>query len=74
MGNERHRRRWPHDATRSVTVKATPEQFVRWSDAAGIGTSKPHLASWLARAADFYAERLQARRELALRLHKEGKL
>ena len=74
MGNERHRRRWPPGADRSVTVKATPEQIVRWSSAAGIGTSKPHLASWPARAADFYAERLQARRELALRLDREGKL
>lgn len=74
MGNERHKRIWPHGADRSVTVKATREQIIRWSDAARIGTSKPHLASWLARAADFYAERLKARRDLALRLDREGKL
>lgn len=74
MGTERHRRVWPHGADHTVMVKATGEQWVRWHQAARINSMKPHLGVFLARAADFYAARLQARLELALRLEKDGKL
>ena len=74
MGNERHRRIWPPNAYRTITVRATDEQFVRWISAAGIDTSKPHLGAFIARAADFYAARLDARLQLALRMEREGKL
>ena len=72
MGFER--RIWPHGADHVLTTRATGEQLIRWHRAAGINSMKPHLGLFLARAADFYAARLEARRELALRLEREGKL
>jgi hypothetical protein len=75
MGNERHRRVWPAGADRVITIHATPAQVVAWDAAARIHSSKPpHLGAWVAMAADFYAQRLQARLELALRMEREGKL
>lgn len=74
MGTERHRRVWPDGAHHTITVKATGDQYIRWQDAAGLNSMKPHMGAFLARAADFYAARLQARRELALRLEEQGKL
>ena len=74
MGNERHLRVWPVDACHSITIRATPAQLVAWHAAARMHSSKPHLGAWVAMAADFYAARLQARMELALRMEREGKL
>jgi hypothetical protein len=74
MGQEKSRRVWPHGADHVLTTRATTEQLIRWRDAAGIHTSKPHLGQFLAKAADFYASRLEARRELARRLDEQGKL
>ena len=72
MGFER--RIWPHGADHVVTTKATGQQLIRWHRAAGVNSMKPHLGLFLARAADFYAARLEARLELAKRLEKDGKL
>lgn len=74
MGTEKHRRVWPHGADHTVTVKATSEQWVRWHQAARTNTMKPHMGVFLARAADFYCARLEARLEMAHRLEKDGKL
>jgi hypothetical protein len=74
MGNERHRRVWPVGACHVITIRATPAQLAAWHAATRILSSKPHLGAFIARAADFYAERLQARLELALRMEREGKL
>jgi hypothetical protein len=74
VGREKHRRVWPDGAHHTITVKATGEQWVRWHDAAGIHSMKPHLGTFLAKAADFYTARLQARRELAKRLDEQGKM
>lgn len=74
MGLEKHRRVWPDGADRTVTVKATTEQLIRWSDAARTFNSTPHMGQFLARAADFYCARLEARLEMARRLDKDGKL
>ena len=74
MGYEKGRRVWPDHADHVVSVRATGEQWIRWHDAARINSMKPHLGVFLARAADFYAARLQARRELALRMEEQGKL
>lgn len=74
MGQEEHRRIWPDGAYHTITVKATGEQWVRWHQAARAFSMKPHLGSFLARAADFYCTRLEARREMAQRLEKDGKL
>ena len=72
MGHER--RIWPHDADHVLTTRATGEQLIRWNRAAGMHSMKPHLGLFLARAADFYCARLEARREMAQRLEKDGKL
>jgi len=74
MGNERHLRVWPVEACHSITIRATPAQLVAWHAATRMHTSKPRLGAFIARAADFYAARLQARLELALRMEREGKL
>jgi hypothetical protein len=74
MGQERHRRVWPNGADHTVTVKATGEQLIRWHDAARNHSMTPHLGAFLARAADFYVARLEARLEMARRLDKDGKL
>jgi hypothetical protein len=74
MGQEKSRRVWPHGADHTVTVKATSDQWIRWHQAARINSMKPHLGVFLARAADFYAARLEARLKLAQRLEKDGKL
>ncbi|HWM93651.1 MAG TPA: hypothetical protein VN493_23035 [Thermoanaerobaculia bacterium] len=74
MGQEKSRRIWPLDADRTVTVRVTHEQWVRWYEAASNGSMKPHLGTYLARAADFYAARLKARGEMARRLEKDGRL
>jgi len=74
MGNERHRRVWPVGADQTITIRATSAQLAAWHAATRIHSSKPHLGAWIAMAADFYAARLQARLELALRMEREGKL
>lgn len=74
MGQEKSRRVWPDGADHTVMVKATSDQLIRWQNAAGLNSMNPHMGAFLARAADFYAARLQARREMALRLHEQGKL
>jgi len=74
MGQEKSRRVWPDHADHVLTTRATSAQLVRWHQAARINSMKPHLGVFLARAADFYAARLQARLELAQRLEKGGKL
>ena len=56
----------------TIMVKATDQQRASWRAVAGLG--EPDLGAFLARAADFYAARLQARRELALRMKEQGKL
>jgi hypothetical protein len=55
----------------TITVEVTPEQWSRWRAVAG---TKPDLSTFLARAADFYVTRLQARLEMARRMEKEGRL
>lgn len=74
MGQEKSRRIWPHGADHVITTRATGEQLVRWYTAASIHSMKPHLGVFLAKAADFYAARLEARRKLARRLDEQGKL
>lgn len=74
IGRGKSRHIWPHDAVHSVTTRATDEQYARWLTAAGMFSMKPHLGTFLARAADFYCARLEARRELALRMEEDGKL
>ena len=74
IGRGRSRHIWPHGAHHTITIKATDEQYARWLTAAGMFTMKPHLGVFLARAADFYCSRLEARREMARRLEKDGKL
>lgn len=59
---------------RTVTVRLTNEQWVRWRQAARSGATDPDLEAYLAHAADFYAVRLDARRGLARRLVAEGRL
>jgi hypothetical protein len=54
----------------SITVLATDEQWRRWNAAAQSGD----LGTFLARAADFYVARLQARLEMAQRMEREGRL
>ena len=47
-----YRRVWPHDAHRSVTIRATDGQMIRWADAARFhGKESP--AAFLAWAGDF---------------------
>lgn len=58
MGGER--RIWPHDATRTVTVRATPEQFFAWGDAARACGFKS-AAVLLSRAGDWYVSELKKR-------------
>ena len=60
MGNERHRRRWPHDATRTVTVRATSAQVIAWSDAAR-ACGLPNAAVFLSRSGDRCVEALKER-------------
>jgi hypothetical protein len=74
MGQEKSRRIWPHGANHVLTTRDTGEQYVRWLTAAGMFSMKPHLGVFLARAADFYCARLEARRRMAQRLEKDGKL
>ena len=54
-----------------ITVTATDQQRASWRAAAGIESD---LAAFLARAADFYVARLQARLELARRMEREERL
>jgi hypothetical protein len=61
-----------------ITVQATDKQLLRWSDAARIQegyTDRPHVGTFLARAADFYARKVHRdyKRRMA-RLRAEGKL
>ena len=74
MGYEKGRRVWPDGADHVLTTRATGEQWVRWHRAASQSSMKPHMGLFLARAADFYAARLEARLELAKRLEERGKL
>ena len=74
MGQEKHRRVWPNNAYHTTTVKATGDQWFRWHKAASTFSMKPHMGQFLARAADFYCARLEARLEMAQRLEKDGKL
>ena len=74
IGRGKSRHIWPHGADHILTTRATDEQYARWLTAAGMFTMKPHLGTFLARAADFYCARLEARLEMAQRLHKDGKL
>ena len=74
MGQEKSRRVWPDGADHVLTTRATSPQLVRWHAAARMFSMKPHLGTFLAKAADFYCARLEARRKLAERLEKDGKL
>ena len=74
IGRGKSRHIWPHGAHHTITIKATDEQWVRWHEANAGLSMKPHLGVFLARAADFYCARLEARREMAQRLEKDGKL
>jgi hypothetical protein len=55
----------------TITVEVTQKQLNRWRTIAG---GKPDLGTFLARSADFYVARLQARQDLARRLERQGKL
>jgi hypothetical protein len=55
----------------TVTFEVTQKELNRWRMAAG-GTAD--LGTYLAKAGNFYAERLAARLELARRMEREGRL
>lgn len=55
MGHERHRRIWPHDATRTITVRATPEQVFAW-DRAARACALPSIGVYLSRSGDRCAQ------------------
>ncbi len=58
MGRER--RIWPYEATRTLTVRATPEQFFAWSDAAR-ACNLPSAAVYLSRSGDRCVAELKKR-------------
>lgn len=60
MGHER--RVWPIDATRTVTVRATPEQYFAWADAAR-ACGMRNAAVFLSRAGDRSVEAFLKERE-----------
>ena len=74
MGQEKSRRVWPIEARHTITIRCTTEQLARWHEAAQVGSMWPHLGKYLVRAGDFYAARLKARRDMARRLERDGKL
>ena len=58
MGRER--RIWPYDATRTVTVRATPEQVFAW-DRAARACALPSVGVYLSRSGDLCVSELKKR-------------
>ncbi|HVR95226.1 MAG TPA: hypothetical protein VMW27_01335 [Thermoanaerobaculia bacterium] len=61
-----HRRIWPHDSDRRVTVRATGEQMISWA-ATGRQYGNRSVAEFLAFAGDFTVKQLDEWQEKALR-------